>query len=357
MEGYAANSYWGAWELVPVTFAKPDRERVPDHWLTVGSRGSPYSKNAQHAVTPVHAVLNYLYAILQAETQLAIAAMGMEPGLGIYHATKRWRDSFVFDLMEPVRPLVDDYVLDLIEERTFEKSEFFENRRGVVRVMPPLAEELSATASKWREAVAPRVEQVTQELMIWADGGSRGALTRRDGNTSEGGLVPTRLTKDRYKSDHQQMKQRQAESARESWQDNQEWEASHSKDALPEIDYEEEILPWLEHVQYKEIASATGLSMTYAGAIRRGREVPHRRHWPVLLELAKKGKARADEEEQWEAEDFETEILPQLDGYTHTEIAETVGLSRRYVTKIMNGKKVPSREHWEAFAHLTDNSA
>lgn len=103
---------------------------------------------------------------------------------------------------------------------------------------------------------------------------------------------------------------------------------------------------------YREIAEATGLSMTSAGAIRRGREVPHRRHWPVLLELAGTGKGRASVEERWEDVIFEEEILPSLESYQYQEIADEVGLSRRYVTRIMNGKRVPSREHWGAFAEL-----
>lgn len=165
--------------------------------------------------------------------------------------------------------------------------------------------------------------------------------------------MPTRLSKDRYKSDRQQMKQHRAESARESWEANQEWEATHSKDKVDEIDYEDKILPWLEHARYREIAEATGLSMTYAGAIRRGREVPHRRHWPVLLELAETGKERAETEDRWADIDFEEDILSRLEGFEHQEIAEAVGLSRSYVSEIMRREEVPSREHWEDFAELT----
>lgn len=48
---------------------------------------------------------------------------------------------------------------------------------------------------------------------------------------------------------------------------------------------EDPILASLGEFKTREIAEMTGLSMSYAAAIRNGREVPHRRHWPKLLEL------------------------------------------------------------------------
>lgn len=66
------------------------------------------------------------------------------------------------------------------------------------------------------------------------------------------------------------MKQLHAESARKRWEANHEWGASNEKGALPEIDYEEEILPWLEHVRYREIAEATRHSITCSSVIHRG---------------------------------------------------------------------------------------
>ena len=47
-------------------------------------------------------------------------------------------DALVFDLMEPARPAVDDYLLDLLSEGTFQALDFFETRKGVCRILPPL---------------------------------------------------------------------------------------------------------------------------------------------------------------------------------------------------------------------------
>lgn len=46
----------------------------------------------------------YLYPILESEARIACLTLGLDPGLGIWHADYRSRDSFALDLMEAVRP-------------------------------------------------------------------------------------------------------------------------------------------------------------------------------------------------------------------------------------------------------------
>ena len=68
-------------------------------WIVTGS---PFD------IAPAaNAILNYLYALLEAETRIAILTMGMDPGLGIMHKDQLSRDSLVCDLMEAARPDVD----------------------------------------------------------------------------------------------------------------------------------------------------------------------------------------------------------------------------------------------------------
>ena len=152
--------YWSCLAPLPVRFSRQDVGRVPAHWLTVGTRGSPLSGGPRVAITPVNAILNYLYAILEAETRIACLTLGLDPGLGVWHADYRSRDSFVLDLMEVARPTVDQYVLHLIQTRTFTRKDVGETSRGVCRLLAPLATELAQTASLWREAIAPHAEHV-----------------------------------------------------------------------------------------------------------------------------------------------------------------------------------------------------
>ena len=94
---------------------------MPDHWLRYDGRGSVLRSNNgnRKAERPVNAILNYLFALVKVETVRACHAMGIDPGLGIMHLDQRKRSSMALDLMEPVRPLVEAWILDLLASRTF----------------------------------------------------------------------------------------------------------------------------------------------------------------------------------------------------------------------------------------------
>lgn len=163
-EREAAAAYWACWVGLRLRFAARDQDLVPDHWLRIGTRHSPLSNGPRVAITPANAMLNYLYAILEAETRIACLTLGLDPALGIWHADYRSRDSFALDLMEAARPDVDRHVLDRIQTRTFTRRDFGETSRGVCRLLDPFTHELAQTAGQWREAIAPHVEHVAQLL-------------------------------------------------------------------------------------------------------------------------------------------------------------------------------------------------
>src|SRR2546425_589702 len=158
LESQAAYAYWSAWRNVPINFPKSDLRRVPEHWRTFGTRVSPLSGSPRLAVNPPNAILNYLYALLESEARLAAAALGLDPGLGFLHMDSRTRDSLACDLMEPVRPQVDAYVLDWINKEPLRRGWFFEQRDGNCRLMGSFAVGLSQTAPTWGRAVAPLAE-------------------------------------------------------------------------------------------------------------------------------------------------------------------------------------------------------
>jgi len=182
-EAVAASMYWPAWWEVPVHFAKTDRGHVPTHWLTFGQRRSPLSQSARSAVTPANAITNYLYALLAAEARIACLTMGLDPGLGVLHVDKANRDSLVADVMEPVRPHVDAFVLELLERRTFRASDFIETRQGVCRVLAPFTHELAESATRWAQLVAPVVERVAAVLAKSSDGAVRRVSTPLTGQS------------------------------------------------------------------------------------------------------------------------------------------------------------------------------
>jgi len=111
-EAHGAKAYWSAWRDIPIQFPKNDLKRVPHHWQTFGTRESQLTGSPRLAVNPANALLNYLYTILEAEARLAASTLGLDPGLGVLHLDSRSRDSLACDLMEPVRSVVDAYLLD-----------------------------------------------------------------------------------------------------------------------------------------------------------------------------------------------------------------------------------------------------
>ncbi|GEL07761.1 type II CRISPR-associated endonuclease Cas1 [Salisediminibacterium halotolerans] len=59
-----------------------------------------------------NAALNYGYAIFHAALGRTITAKGLLPGLGIFHKGERNPFNLASDLIEPLRPIVDAFVLD-----------------------------------------------------------------------------------------------------------------------------------------------------------------------------------------------------------------------------------------------------
>ncbi len=164
IEAAGAISYWSAWRSLPITFPRRDEPRVPDHWRVFGARMSPLTSSPRLAVNPPNAMLNYLYAVLESESTLAAAALGLDPGLGVLHTDTNARNSLACDLMEPIRPQIDSYVLDWITRGPLKREWFFEQRDGSCRLMASLAIRLSETAQMWRRAVAPYAEWVAGQF-------------------------------------------------------------------------------------------------------------------------------------------------------------------------------------------------
>ena len=120
---------------------------------------------AKRAQTPAHAILNYLYAILQTEATIAAQRTGFDPTLGLMHADSRCRPSLAADLMEPVRPVADRIAIDLLTDRQLGRGEVYETRKGICRLGPTLARELGQHSDELREAVGPHAERLTRDLL------------------------------------------------------------------------------------------------------------------------------------------------------------------------------------------------
>ena len=149
---------------VPVGFARRDIVRVRACWQTFGRRTSPLTNSPRRASTPGNALLNYLYAVLEAETRIALLTVGLDPGIGFLNADQPSRDSLALDEMEAIRPEVDCWRYRWLQKVQLAARDFVETRDGTVCVMPRLTTQLTGTANVWARHVAPIAERIARRL-------------------------------------------------------------------------------------------------------------------------------------------------------------------------------------------------
>jgi CRISPR-associated endonuclease Cas1 len=330
LESQGAGAYWSAWHSLPVMFPRCDLRRVPEHWRTFGARRSPLTGSPRLAVNPPNAILNYLYAVLESEARLAAAALGLDPGLGFLHKDAPTRDSLACDLMEPVRPQVDAFLLDWITREPLRREWFFEQRDGNCRLMASFAVRLSETAQTWARAIAPIAEGVVRTLWATKPKPPRQLLPatrltqghRREAKGSPANL-PARpaprppavchrcgatvthgmkyctdcagtVAKEnlieaaklgRVATHRPEAEALRARTQRRHAAELQAWNPSDKPDWLDEKTYSERIQPRLAALPVSAISSALGLSQPYAAQIRAGRRLPHPRHWQALARI------------------------------------------------------------------------
>lgn len=325
VESRAAKAYWKAWQCVPIRFPERDLPRVPEHWRGFGSRVSALTGSPRLAVNPVNAILNYLYAVLEAECRLAVATLGLDPEMGVLHMDASNRDSLACDLMEPIRPDVDAYVLNWIARQPLKRSWFFEERNGNCRLMAELVSQLAETASAWARLVAPLAEWAVKEIASKTKTGRpTGPATRLTQNSKralsgrafapeaqrsvklpnmcgscgeeigDGHARCTRCTlvasaprfaeaasEGRAASHTHKAESKRSQTQLAKHAARQEWSPSSQPSWLTEDFYIKNIQPQLAALQNRPIARHLGVSIGYAAEVRRGR-VPHPRHWHTL---------------------------------------------------------------------------
>ena len=180
IEAQAASLYWAAFRTLPVNFPRKDETRIPQHWRSFGNRASPLTGSPRRAVNPANAILNFLYSLLEAESRLALVALGLDPGIGFLHMDAPRRDSAACDLMEVGRAHVDALLVDWVTRGTLKREFFFQEPDGGCRLMGDFAATLAETSPFWGRAVAPAAEWITQTL--WSDlrkpSGERAPATR-----------------------------------------------------------------------------------------------------------------------------------------------------------------------------------
>jgi len=65
-------------------------------------------RNRRPPRDPVNAMLSFAYAMLVKDWTVTLAAVGLDPYLGVYHQPRFGRPALALDMMEPFRALVAD---------------------------------------------------------------------------------------------------------------------------------------------------------------------------------------------------------------------------------------------------------
>jgi CRISPR-associated protein Cas1 len=150
LEGRVARAYFRSWRGLPLQWKGIGRHPIPDDWRCVGQRQSLNTRKKgrnRFASHPVNAILNYAYAVLESHVRMQIIVEGYDPTIGYLHSHSEDRPALVFDLMEPLRPVVDQKVLEFVQSHTFHPADFTIRSDGVCRLNLEMARHLVQTVA------------------------------------------------------------------------------------------------------------------------------------------------------------------------------------------------------------------
>lgn len=106
LEGGAAAVYFGALPaLFPPNLQFEGRERRPPR-------------------DPVNALLSLTYTLAHWEWVRECELIGLDPLIGFFHEIDYGRESLACDLLEPFRPVIDQWIWTLVRDRQFEARDF-----------------------------------------------------------------------------------------------------------------------------------------------------------------------------------------------------------------------------------------
>ncbi|MCL4421174.1 MAG: CRISPR-associated endonuclease Cas1 [Candidatus Thermoplasmatota archaeon] len=123
VEGGNASLYWASIAQATRDFDIPFIART--------NRNSREMK----ARDPYNSVLNFGYKLLDATVRRAISLAGLDQAIGFVHELRPMKDgSLAWDIMEAYRFIVDKLAIDIFENRTFTRKDFYKNTEYYIRL-------------------------------------------------------------------------------------------------------------------------------------------------------------------------------------------------------------------------------
>ena len=109
VEGIAAREYFNSFSII------------------LAGSGYEWTGRKKHpSPDPVNALLSYGYAIIAGEIAAALHLAGLNTGISYVHAIDDYRDSLVYDFLEPFRaPLIDRLVIRMFNLKMLKADDFY----------------------------------------------------------------------------------------------------------------------------------------------------------------------------------------------------------------------------------------
>lgn len=172
-EGTGADAYWTSWKGITPAWSRITTVLKPN-WLSyTGRKSLRRSETNRQATDPINAALNFGYHVAESWCIIALLAAGLDPRMGIQHVDTDGRSSFALDLIEVVRPLVDEIILDVFMTGRLsgtgsvrlDPRMFWSNREGIVHVSQPLTGVIAQRiGQRCQEHLSPVVKRI-QDLL------------------------------------------------------------------------------------------------------------------------------------------------------------------------------------------------
>ncbi|WP_315043035.1 type I-C CRISPR-associated endonuclease Cas1c [Faucicola mancuniensis] len=92
-----------------------------------------FAKRTRNPPTdPVNALLSFAYTLMTHECRSALETVGLDPNSGFFHQLRAGRPSLALDMVEEFRPMIDRFVLSLINKKQLGKKDFTTLHNGAV---------------------------------------------------------------------------------------------------------------------------------------------------------------------------------------------------------------------------------
>ena len=141
---------------------KGNKESIAASFYFKNLYGKGFNRDQENVI---NGALNYGYAILRGAVARAVASYGLQPSLGIFHHSELNAFNLVDDFLEPLRPLVDLWVIQnkeiLEEELTTENKQCLVSLLGHDMLIDHAKHTIHNVADKMIKSYVSALQQTT----------------------------------------------------------------------------------------------------------------------------------------------------------------------------------------------------